>query len=451
VLPAPLAAGPPNSPDNSKCWHCHTNNNGVVTAFRNGQFHTALTNYRATPTGPVVPFAQPTSQCKDCHSGMVPDGVVEGATDPSIWPMDHEAKLATPIMVGSLTVNGVPDLDCSVCHTDPGGSWLGAAFHTNIPTTAVAADCGACHYMTMADPVADAISGSAFAMKHGSSQLGSQTCPTCHTSAKPNRLVLPATWQLWLPGTYHATVAEQPLACVDCHQVSLPPAGPPTQSAISYKLNAGATATNGGQWMNHGSGLVTGKDCLVCHATDATASVTTWSKSISLHGAAPAATTCRECHGLTNGGGTTPGDRNNMPTGLTNSTTPTSASASTGVAAGTPSQITHADINVTSRDCAFCHTQIGAALSGALKGMEWAQALFHANFLTATALVMNGTTGRCSNCPMSDNPKASYTKFSHAGLSSTSGTRDCSACHTYPGTGTVTTPNWLGGSTTPTN
>jgi hypothetical protein len=451
VLPAPLAAGPPNAPDNSKCWHCHTNNNGTVTAFRNGQFHTALTNYRATPTGPVVPFPQPTSQCKDCHSAMVPDGVVEGATDPSLWPMDHEAMLATPIMVGSLTVNGVSDLDCSVCHTDPGGSWLGAGFHYNIPSTAVAADCGVCHYMTMADPIADTISGTAFAMKHESSQLGAQKCPTCHTGAKAVRSQLPATWQLWSPATYHATVNMQPLSCVDCHLVSLPAAGAPTQSAISYTFNAGGTATNAAQWMNHGSSQVVGKDCVACHAGDATATVTAWSKSTSLHAGGRTPTTCQECHGLTNGGGTAPGDRNNLPAGLTNSTTPTSASSATGIPAGTLSQITHADINVSSRDCGSCHTQLGAAPSGALKGMEWAQAQFHANFLTATALVLNGTTGRCSNCHMSDTPKSTYRTFNHAGLSSASGTRDCSACHTYPGTGTVASPNWLGGSMTPTN
>ena len=46
-------------------------------------------------------------------------------------------------------------------------------------------------------------------MKHASSQLGSQKCPTCHTSAKANRAQLPATWQLWQPATYHATVTAQ--------------------------------------------------------------------------------------------------------------------------------------------------------------------------------------------------------------------------------------------------
>ena len=88
VLPAPLAAGPSGAPDNSKCWHCHTNNNGTVTAFRDGKFHAALTSYRATPTGTVAPFPQPTSNCADCHASMLPVGIVEKMGS-SLQAMDH--------------------------------------------------------------------------------------------------------------------------------------------------------------------------------------------------------------------------------------------------------------------------------------------------------------------------------------------------------------------------
>ena len=94
ILPASLAAGPTNAPDNTKCWHCHTNTNGVVTVFRNGLYHDALTNFRASPSGAVASFAQPTSQCSDCHVIMMPDGIVE-LNGSDLWPMDHTAVLAT--------------------------------------------------------------------------------------------------------------------------------------------------------------------------------------------------------------------------------------------------------------------------------------------------------------------------------------------------------------------
>ena len=172
-----------------------------------------------------------------------------------------------------------------------------------------------------------------------------------------------------------------------------------------------------------------------------------WSQSTSLHTSAPLARTCQECHGLVNGGGGSSGNKNNLPAGLTNSTMTTSASAATGIAASTLAQISHDDINVSSHDCNFCHTQIGVAPVGPIQGKEWAQARFHLSFPPSGQLTMNGTTGRCSNCHMNDNPKSSYNVFNHSNFSNSSTSTDCSSCHTYPGTGTVGAPNWLGGST----
>jgi hypothetical protein len=256
--------------------------------------------------------------------------------------------------------------------------------------------------------------------------------------------MLPATFDLWKPGTFHATASAQPTACMDCHLVSQPTANVPTQSAVSYALKAGASGSNGAQWMNHGSPVVAGKDCVVCHAADARQVVTSFSTATSLHRSGVAVRTCQECHGLINGGGGTAGTRNNLPAGLTSSSVPTSASAATGIAAGTLSQISHADINVTGHDCNFCHTQAGVSTASGVAGQEWAQARFHASFTTGSGFVGNGSTGRCSNCHMNVNPKASYTTFNHASFSSTSGSTDCGACHRYPGTGSATSPNWLG-------
>ena len=172
-----------------------------------------------------------------------------------------------------------------------------------------------------------------------------------------------------------------------------------------------------------------------------------WSKSDSFHTVVTKATSCQECHGLTNGGGSVAGTKNNLPSGLTSSTMATSAAtgSSTRIPAGTLAQISHADVNVSGHDCSFCHTQAGASTTAGIQGKEWAQATFHANFTSsANPLVVNGTTGRCSNCHMNVKPGAAFTAQDHSSFTNASGSTDCSSCHSFPGTGTVSSPNWLG-------
>ena len=219
---------------------------------------------------------------------------------------------------------------------------------------------------------------------------------------------------------------------------------------MTYALAMGATATNQAQWMNHGASSVAGKDCVVCHATDAKVSGSAWSKADSFHTAVPSVATCKECHGLTNGGGTVAGPKNNLPGGLTMSSTLTIASAdtTTGVPAGTYDQITHTDVNASARDCNFCHTQAGVSTAAGIQGQEWAQAKFHVKFTSANPLTMNGTTGRCSNCHVNVKPGAAFTAFDHSAFTSTSA-QDCSSCHSWPGTGTSSSPNWLGAGASP--
>jgi hypothetical protein len=455
ILPAPMSAGPTESPDNTKCWHCHTNTNGTVTSYNNGQYHSALTNFRPTPSGAVAPYPQPTTNCSDCHSYMMPDGIV-ALKGSDLWPMDHKAVLAAPIMVGAATVARVSDLDCSFCHKSPGNIWSDGVFHADLPMTAVVSDCNGCHYPLMTDAEAsDKGMGTLYTMKHMSPVVTSQQCKPCHAMGVINRSTLPVDAKLFAVGTFHSSfvfgsttvVAPQPTGCIDCHLVSQPAPNVPTQSTVTYALKAGATSTNAAQWMNHGSGLVAGKDCAVCHFNDAQAMGSAWSQSTSLHGSAPLARTCQECHGLVNGGGGTSGAKNNLPAGLTNSTVTTSASAATGIPATTPAQITHDDVNVSNHDCNYCHTQVGAAPSPPIQGKEWAQARFHTSFPAGNPLTMNGGNGRCSNCHMNDNPKSSYTTFNHSNFNNSSNSTDCSNCHTYPGTGTIGAPNWLGGST----
>jgi len=448
ALPAPLAAGPSGTPDNSKCWHCHTNTNGTVTAYRDGQYHSALTNYRATPAGSVAPYPQPTSNCADCHASMLPAGIVEKAGS-SLQAMDHGVSFGSTVTIGGASVTKVSQLDCSICHKSPGASWSDGTFHANVGS-AVPQDCVSCHYMAMADAAkADVKSGTTFAMKHGSPQLTFQGCLTCHPSALGKAASTPVAATLWQTGTFHATIGKQPSACLDCHAVSQPAAGSSTQSTATYVFALGGTSSNGGQWMNHGSGQVAGKDCAACHASDAKASGSAWSKSDSFHAVVTKVSSCQECHGLTNGGGSVAGTKNNLPSGLTNSTTATSAptGSSTGIPAGTFAQISHADVNVTGHDCGFCHTQAGVSTAAGIAGKEWAQAHFHANFTAAaSALMINGTSGRCSNCHMSDKPGAAYTGQDHSTFTNASGSTDCSSCHSFPGTGSATAPNWKGAS-----
>jgi len=358
AVPAALNAGPTASPDYTRCWHCHTNTAGTVTSYAEGKFHASLSNYSATPGGTISPFPQPTSQCADCHSQMRPAGIVmKSGSD--LQPMDH----------GSMFVGGASAaaMDCSSCHHNPGVTCADGApgqapvFHGNIGA-AVPQDCTGCHYPLMADaPNADLASGTTYAMRHRSGQLPFQGCDACHANALSNAKTTPIAANLWQGGRLHAALASQPRACLDCHAASAPAANVSTQSTVAYTLATGATSTNQAQWMNHGSASAAGKDCVVCHASDAKPSGSAWSKGDSFHAAVSAPASCKECHGLTNGGGSVAGTKNNLPAGLTSSTVVSSASAATGVPAVTHDQITHTDVNVSARDCNFCHTQAGVS------------------------------------------------------------------------------------------
>jgi len=451
AIPAQVNPGPANNPDFTTCWHCHTSTGTTVTSFANGQFHPALTSYSATPGGTPTPLPQPTTQCLDCHAQMRPAGIVEKAAS-DLQPMDHNALFTSAVTIGGVSVTGVGGIECAVCHKSPGNTWTDGIFHANIGA-AVPQDCTACHYPLMADTArSDLSSGVNFTMKHTSSQLTFQNCQICHATALSKSANTPAASTLWQAGVFHPSLgASQPSVCLACHAVSEPAANASTQSSVAYNLTVGGTSTNTAQWMNHGSGSVAGKDCFACHAADAKTSGSAWSKSDSFHGPVSSPSSCRECHGLTNGGGSVAGTNNNLPVGLTNSSTVTSAAAdsTTGVPAGTLDQITHTDINVSSHDCNFCHTQKGVSTVAGVQGREWAQAGFHANFTSANPLAMNGTTGRCSNCHMNVKPAASFPLFDHSTFSATSGTQDCSACHSWPGTGTATAANWLGAAAAP--
>ena len=375
---------------------------------------------------------------------MRPQNIVEKNAQVLI-PMDHNALFKIPVAIGGATVNGVAGIDCAVCHKSPGSAWSDGLFHQRIGA-AVPADCTTCHYPLMADKAkADRSSGTNYLMSHGSTQLKFQTCQTCHATALDNATQTPVE-TLWKPGAFHGSLSAQPSTCIDCHAISKPPANASTQSSWTYIFSSGGSSSNAAQWMNHGSAQLGGRDCVSCHASDAKTSGSAWSEATLFHAVVPKPGTCQECHGLSNGGGAVAGTNNNLPQGLTNSSTLTTASAdpTTGVPAGTFDQISHSDVNVMGRDCNYCHSQAGISSAAGVAGDEWAQAKFHTSFVSGAALVMNGSTGRCSNCHLNSKPGANFTAMNHSTFTNTSGSADCSSCHGWPGTGTSTSPNWLG-------
>lgn len=432
TLPDALNAGlvPDYNNDFGKCWHCHTNTNGNVTDFTNGFLHAAFSEFKPTPGGTVTKLPQPTA-CLDCHDKMRPPHIVEKAAS-SLVPMDHSAGFVGSVVIAGATVSSVAQLDCAVCHSGPGTNWTDGRFHALIGSS-VPADCTACHYPLMADAAkADITSTTKYTMKHRSSQLTIQACQTCHPTALSKSSSAPTVAQ-WSPGTFHPTIPSQPATCNDCHLVSAPANN--TQSTVTYIFAKGGTATNGAQWMSHKAATVAGKDCAACHAADAKKTGSAWSDAILFHAQVTSGvTTCNECHG-----GSVPGASNNLPSGLTDSSTVTTSSAA---AANTRDQITHTDLNVTKFQCNFCHTQVGTSAASGVQGKEWAQAKFHKSFTASNPLVMNGSTGRCSNCHLNVKPGSSFTAFDHAPYSATS-SQDCSSCHAWPGNNPAT-PNWRG-------
>ncbi len=440
AVPSQIFPGPTNMPNNGVCFACHTHDSmDNVTTLANGLFHAALADGG---------FAPVTDHCADCHLPMIRDSLGAGVTGivekggSELQPMDHSAQFTTAVSTdgGTRALN----LDCHVCHNNPGVSWNDGQFHVKIAAMSVAPKaCDVCHYPLMADATKADVDGgtgnNSYKMQHRSGQITTQKCQTCHGSALGKATTGTAS-TLFAVGSYHASVTQQS-AIVYCHAATEPTGT--TQSTWSYTISAGGSASNQGQWLSHTASVVAGKDCAVCHAADAKMSGASWIPTPRdlLHITGVTATTCQGCHGLSNGNGSTAGMGNNMPPGLSSSMTLTTAAAA-GVDAGTLDTLTHVDPNVTGRECNACHTQVGISTVAGVMGKEWAQAKFHANTPTVA--------GRCSNCHMNERPPSTFTGQDHSAFTADAGTQDCSSCHGYPGVaGAVPTPNWLGAAGTP--
>ena len=463
AIPAAISPGTSAGGDTTKCWHCHTHAAGstTVNGFAGGIFHDSLDKFSTSPGGAVTPLAQPTTGCFDCHAPMLPNQIVEKLVLPAnggtlaasdLQPMDH-AAVFSPSITGArgTAVNTIGGLECANCHQHPGDltvKWADGVFHANLTRLGVAPqDCTACHYPLMADKAkSDVTSAANFTMVHGSAQMTTQQCQTCHTGALGSATGTPIASGLWKNAALHPTASVQPGACKECHTVCVPASI--TQGTASYSLPQGATATNTAQWMSHTLPEVAGKDCASCHRSDAKPAGAAWTKTTAYHANTQAPTaTCQSCHGTQNGGSTTPGTKNNLPGGPTDSTTLSSAilDAAAGVPGRTFAKMNHADPNATAHDCNFCHAQVGPSTAAGIAGKEWAQAKLHASFTSATPLQLNVSGGRCSSCHLNEKPAASF-GVDHSSFTSVSGSQDCASCHTYPGqaSGAIPTPNWLG-------
>ncbi len=414
-----------------KCTDCHINASATPATYAGGLMH-------KNPATNSLWATQPTA-CKDCHANTLPTGI----TGTSLHSMDHASKYTNGTLVSAS--------ECTACHTLPGvtGSWGSASYHANLGTK-VPANCSVCHY----PEVKNILSTVTNKMKHNSTQV-TQDCITCHampTSAQIATSGYP-TASLWSGGKYHSKIATQPTACNDCHSGQKP-------SVTTQSMIDATQATK--EYMSHSSAMATG-DCKVCHTETNSLTIgsqpSAWSQTVLFHTGKPTGvTTCKECHGLTNGNGSVAGTGNTIPAGETASTTVSSVGNSGATitpyfnppASGQPiyASYTHLDSNSTAYDCTKCHTV--PAINATSAYTVWKQGKFHQNVTAPTS---------CANCHYKEMPNVSFTGYNHVSLVSTSGTvtlpngskltMDCKSCHTS-NVGT----NWLGatgGSPHPTN
>jgi hypothetical protein len=98
----------------------------------------------------------------------------------------------------------------------------------------------------MADAAtADLVAGALYSMSHRSALVTVQRCDACHATALSKSSSTPIAATLWRAGAYHASVATQPAACLDCHAASGPPPNASTQSTAVSALVMGAPPATG--------------------------------------------------------------------------------------------------------------------------------------------------------------------------------------------------------------
>jgi hypothetical protein len=441
----PVNLKPTGASDTTTCVRCHTS----ASVTRAGIFHPGV-----VAAGDTV-----SNQCASCHaSSTIPSGIVEHAGS-YLQPMDHSATFAAPV---TLTVNGVSKsvssvaaMDCSNCHTHPGvyatnpsisppvgawptanattGSWKDGTFHANIGA-ANPSSCVMCHYMTMANtatsdkviadgefPATPTYNGSPMTIKmvHGSTQVATQSCATCHTSAIAASTTNPSVSTSWAGGLYHSKITTQPTsACTDCHTSTVPTVT--VTHASTYAPN-GALTTPSQTLYNDISHTQFGAtvQCSICHTSTANSNL--WTTGIYHNSTTYKALTtppaCVTCHA---------------------STKPTSIVTTSDVS---PTTFDHSTIGTA--DCNACHSYPGKAVTTGVNSKaapNWLGASAAPTVIAypgqagsekATADMVNSTLAGNATTAMKMIGTATTATLKHPTVGSTA----CSVCHTagaYP-------------------
>ncbi len=415
----------------AQCNACHKSYNSGSGAITPVTFHAATGINNANLTN-----------CKDCHTATAPINIV-GANQ-TTDPMNHFAILSN-------TLTPIATVDCIACHTNTGaGTSFGtpvAKFHANLPLGVMPNNCTACHFTTLlagtGNPITNYSAANLYTtgMKHMSA-FATGECLSCHgftTNAQIAATVTGsgASQTSWGNGAnpgfafFHKNIAPSTItSCSECHTTK------PTALTLSA-VDA--------QHMSHSSASVAAgtvvPDCVTCHKNDLTAgaspaaATTSW-KNTNLFHAYVTATTCKDCHGLTNGGGAVEGTNNDIPAAATNSQTLTASKVSG--FAGVFAKIDHREADVKNLECNQCHTTQGTTANAAAK---WFSAKFHTKF-NANSLI----TGDCITCHASENPNNAAPVTDSAGntVPTHNTVVSCKGCHLLPGKGTAASPDWYG-------
>ena len=322
VIPAQLNPGSATMPDNASCWHCHTHATGftTVTAFSDGKYHQALSTYSATPGGAVMPLAQPTTRCLDCHEAMRPSRIVQkAASAPSrlIADLRRHGHHRRP----ERDRRGGPRLLGATAARAPAGP-TAASTRTSAPRCRRTARSR--HYPLMATAQADVSSGTTFSMS------------TALPSRRPCSAASSATTALGSAATTPiAATLGVPVGCTWlCTAGGLPRVPRQRLPRGSYPEHHHLRAGDGQHRHQRRHAPHRGRrrgPCAHLPRRRRPHHRQRLDRSSLFHPKVANPAGCATCHGTANGRGTTVGTNNNLPAGLTSSRTTTTASSAPGV------------------------------------------------------------------------------------------------------------------------
>jgi hypothetical protein len=182
-------------PPEADCRYCHEIINPAIVIYHHYKTDTII------PTPTDAPYGTPGNayECVSCHAIKSSCGqftyVIERDCTACHVPAEQHHTPAPSTCASchedSRPADPHPQIqDCAVCHSDLGGSWLGAIYeHTPAPST-----CTSCHEIDRpTDP-----------------HPQTRDCAECHLDAGNS----------WLGATYDHTPA--PSTCTSCHEDDLP-------------------------------------------------------------------------------------------------------------------------------------------------------------------------------------------------------------------------------------